>query len=241
VAEAAQSGQRIVIAVDEQVPGCLEAARRSARQLSYELKETALVVQLPSDQLEQLRTLLESGSVLGQAISSNTGPAPVASAAPMAAAPFVWRADGRPDWGNMWQGFCELALFGGPPHRGEESTLRATQEPAAHTAAESDTIAEIMRGIKETTGLDSELAEPGWLAVQCDSPKMAAWLCATILLENVDARCEGDRLLVPAASIFELKDQVKSIITVVAKTHHYWRNHLAEATSSAQRTAAPAQ
>jgi sirohydrochlorin cobaltochelatase len=56
---------------------------------------------------------------------------------------------------------------------------------------------------------------------------MAAWLCATIILENVDAHCEEERLLVPADPSFTLTDGVKSVITVVAKTHHYWSAHLA--------------
>jgi sirohydrochlorin cobaltochelatase len=58
---------------------------------------------------------------------------------------------------------------------------------------------------------------------------MAAWLCATIILENVDARVKGSRLLVPAGPGFVLEDQVKSVITVVAKTHHYWQEHLESA------------
>mgnify|MGYP003341010846 CR=1 FL=1 len=36
---------------------------------------------------------------------------------------------------------------------------------------------------------------------------------------------EGDKLLLPAAADFELKNQVKSVITVVAKVHHYWEIH----------------
>jgi sirohydrochlorin cobaltochelatase len=56
---------------------------------------------------------------------------------------------------------------------------------------------------------------------------MAAWLCATIILENVEARSDEERLLVPADSSFALEDQVKSVITVVAKTHHYWSAHTA--------------
>ena len=67
----------------------------------------------------------------------------------------------------------------------------------------------------------------GWLAVSCESPRMAAWLCATIILENVDARCDEERLLVPADPSFALMDEVKSVITVVAKTHHYWSAHVA--------------
>jgi len=87
-------------------------------------------------------------------------------------------------------------------------------------------LAELERGIQETTGLATEPAEPGWIAITCTSTRMAAWLCAAIILENVDARVEGARLLVPAGPGFTLEDQVKSVITVVAKTHHYWREHL---------------
>jgi hypothetical protein len=149
---------------------------------------------------------------------------------PMAAAPFVWRPDGRPDWGVMWSSFCELALFGGPPHRGPGQALEAVPNP--DPAPEGpDAVAEIRRGIWETTGLYSEPASPGWLAVTCDSPRMAAWLCATIILENVDARCDEERLLVPAGPGFTLTDEVKSVITVVAKTHHYWSAHIAGASA----------
>ena len=74
---------------------------------------------------------------------------------------------------------------------------------------------------------DDAIPEPGWIAVHCHSPRMAAWLCATILLENVEARCDGARLLLPASSDFALDDQVKSVITVLAKTHHYWQVRVA--------------
>jgi hypothetical protein len=154
---------------------------------------------------------------------------PKATSAPMSSATFVYRDDGAPDWGAMWSGFCELALFGGPPHRGEDSALLAGEAPAFRPGCREnfDAIAEIRRGIFETTGLVSGGASDGWLAVPCDSRKMAAWLCASIILENVDARCEGDVLLVPARGDYELKNEVKSVITVVAKTHHYWLEHVA--------------
>ena len=50
-------------------------------------------------------------------------------------------------------------------------------------------------------------------------------MCATIILENVEAKFDEERLLVPASPSFTLKDEVKSVITVVAKTHHYWTAH----------------
>ena len=154
----------------------------------------------------------------------------------MSSADFVYRDDGAPDWGAMWSGFCELALFGGPPHRGEDSALVADAPASglerypglkAGASPAFDAIAEIRRGIYETTGLESDEARDGWLPVRCESRKMAAWLCASIILENVDARCEGETLFVPAREDYELKNQVKSVITVVAKTHHYWLEHVA--------------
>ena len=79
---------------------------------------------------------------------------------------------------------------------------------------------------RETTGLYAEPGPPGWLAITCESPTMAAWLCAAIILENVEARVDEDRLLLPAGPSFTLTDEVKSIVTVVAKTHHYWQAHV---------------
>ncbi len=146
--------------------------------------------------------------------------------ATMSSADFTYRADGRPNWQSMWQSFCDLALYGGPPHRGVDSRLVATANDAATTPAEGGAVEEIRRGIFETTGLYSEVSEPGWLAVTCRSRAMAVWMAASIILENVEARFEGDRLLVPASDSFDVTDQVKSVITVVAKTHHYWIEHV---------------
>ena len=150
---------------------------------------------------------------------------PAMAAAAMSAADFVYKEDGRPDWSAMWTGFCELALYGGPPHRGEDAALGEVIDAPA--TPNFNAIAEIRRGIFETTGLYSERAEPGWLAITCSSRKMAAWLAATILLENVEARFDEERLLVPAHESFTLKNEVKSVVTVVAKTHHYWQAHVA--------------
>lgn len=146
----------------------------------------------------------------------------------MAAADFLLDAEGRPDWGAMWESFCELAYFGGPAHRGPDSAIRALREiPRAASDADFDPVAETRRGIYLTTGLFSEPAdEPGWLAITCRSVQQAAWICACIILENVDARVDLEgRLLVPMAPDFTLKDQVKSLVTVVAKVHHYWAMH----------------
>jgi sirohydrochlorin cobaltochelatase len=152
--------------------------------------------------------------------------APAPPPAPMSSAPFLLRADGRPDWGAMWGSFCELALYGGPPHRGPDNPLRAPQTFGASAVTNETNLDEMRRGIWETTGLYAEPTGDGWLAVTCESRAMAAWLCATIILENVEARVEEDRLLVPAGPDYRLEDEVKSIITVLAKTNHYWQAHI---------------
>ena len=74
----------------------------------------------------------------------------------MASAPFVWRRDGRPDWGAMWTTFCDLALHGGPPQRGALQALRgpSVDDRAARSAPEI--AAELRRGIEETAGLGVE-------------------------------------------------------------------------------------
>jgi sirohydrochlorin cobaltochelatase len=191
-----------------------------------------------ADGLREVRATLESSTHEWELDEVEPGdPAPLANA-PMSSADFVYREDGRPDWSAMWTNFCELALYGGPPHRGEETALVAPVEVPADFGA-SEAVLEIRRGIYETTGLFSEPAEPGWLAVSCHSKRMAAWLAACIIMENVDARCEGERLLVPASSDFGLKDQIKSVITVVAKTNHYWEAHIAATGSDETLPAAP--
>jgi len=161
-------------------------------------------------------------------------PAPP-QAATMSSADFVYQPDGRPDWRAMWEGFCELALYGGPPHRGIDSALGVAPLDAPATEG-FDAIDEIRRGIWMTTGLYSEVDEdePGWLTITCHSRAMAAWMCATIILENVEAKFEDERLMVPASPSFTLKNEVKSVITVVAKTNHYWRAHVITTASMAR-------
>ena len=39
-------------------------------------------------------------------------------------------------------------------------------------------------------------------------------------------RRRSDRVVLPAGPDYRMEDEVKSIITVVAKTHHYWQAHV---------------
>jgi sirohydrochlorin cobaltochelatase len=55
---------------------------------------------------------------------------------------------------------------------------------------------------------------------------MARWLAWAIELEKVSVRRNGARLLLPAGPAYRIEQEVKNVVTAVAKTHHYWLEHL---------------
>ena len=143
---------------------------------------------------------------------------------PMAPAPMRYNEDGTAAWDEMWDTFCILALDGGPPHR---ATL-LDAEPDSDTTGESYrfAVAEIVRGIGLVSGLPAAPAEAGWVAVTCPTDGMARWLAEAIGGENVAARASGVVLYVPAGARYTLTGEIKNVITAVAKTTHYWGEHL---------------
>lgn len=149
---------------------------------------------------------------------------PIDRRAPMAAAPIKYTPDGSVDWGNMWDSFCELAQSGGPPHRA--SMLEPDLSADLNDPQYQWVVAELVRGIALVSGLPARPASAGWVAIACDQPGMAAWLADTITAEHVQARCDGRLLFVPAGSAYTLKGEIKNVITAVAKTTHYWGDHL---------------
>lgn len=147
-----------------------------------------------------------------------------ARSAPMAAAPLKYQSDGSVDWGDMWDSFCVLAREGGPPHRG--MMLYADEDSDSTSDGYRFALAEIIRGIAAVSGLVAAPSRPGWIAVQCASGGMANWLAESIGQENVEARADGPRLLVPVGAHYTLKGEIKNVITAVAKTTHYWGEHV---------------
>lgn len=212
----------ILIAAAELPDDTVEGCQQWCGGLADAAGESVQLVVATIDRVAAVRASLESGH--GVQFTDVYDPAP-SSDAPMNAAEFLWRADGRPDWAAMWTDFCALALYGGPPHRGEEEALHKPALTNALADQDATVIDELRRGIHETTGLEAERAEPGWIAVRCHSRKMAAWLTACIVLENVDARFDDMRLYLPADPEFSIADEVRSVITVLAKAHHYWEEH----------------
>ena len=144
--------------------------------------------------------------------------------APMASAPMKYAEDGTVNWGEMWDSYCVLAQDGGPPHRGDMLYGKEAVDPESE--GYQFALKEIIRGIEAVSGLKASEASPGWVAVPCLSASMAHWLAEAIVEENVEARQEGSLLLLPVAENYTLKGEIKNVITVVAKTTHYWVEHV---------------
>jgi sirohydrochlorin cobaltochelatase len=142
----------------------------------------------------------------------------------------VYNDDQSVAWEQMWDSFCELASAGGPPHRGTYLAAPTGVDPSSPGYRMA--VAEIVRGIRLVSGLAAQAAEPGWIAVECGQVSKARWLSEQIVQENVAAFYRGSQLFVPVGEHFTLKGEIKNVITVIAKTTHYWQEHLAADTKN---------
>ena len=148
---------------------------------------------------------------------------------PMGSAGLKFGADGKVAWDEIWQSFCDLAMAGGPPHKGTLLEAAGPDAIAADPERYDEVVAEICRGVtmaSELPATDSPV--PGRIRVQCFSETMADWLLRAITMENVAVTRAGERDLdLPAAPHFRIEKEIKNVVTVVAKTTHYWMGHLA--------------
>lgn len=144
--------------------------------------------------------------------------------APMASAPMVYNPDQSVAWNQMWDTFCVLASVGGPPHRG--TVLRAQLDANPNSAGYQFAAHEIIRGIALVSGLPAYTAQTGWIAIECGEMSKAHWLSDQIAQENVESYYTGTQLFVPVGEHFTLTGEIKNVVTVVAKTTHYWTEHL---------------
>ena len=136
-------------------------------------------------------------------------------------------ADGKIAWDQMWGSFCDLAMAGGPPHKGTLLEPASVDEIGVQPGAYDAVAAEVCRGIMMVTDLDAERSSnAGWVRVQCSTKGMAGWLLRAIAMENIAVRAEGATLELPAGPSYRLHKEVKNVITVIAKTAHYWVGHM---------------
>ncbi|HSB41907.1 MAG TPA: hypothetical protein VLK28_08750, partial [Methylomirabilota bacterium] len=103
---------RIVLVVDAAAPaGAREACEEAAAALARRASMPVTLATVPVETLDAVQPVLRRGR---SRLRELAPPDPGA----MTSAPFRRRPDGRPDWAAMWTTFCDLALHGGPPHRG---------------------------------------------------------------------------------------------------------------------------
>jgi sirohydrochlorin cobaltochelatase len=145
----------------------------------------------------------------------------------MGSAALKFDVHGRVAWDQIWGSFCDLAMAGGPPHKGTLLEPGTEADIDAQFDRYDEVAQEICRGIRLATGLRAYVApSPGWVCVTCIGDAMAGWLVRAIVMENVAARRRGAILELPAAPHFRLEKEIKNVITVVAKTSHYWLGHI---------------
>jgi sirohydrochlorin cobaltochelatase len=153
---------------------------------------------------------------------------------PMGSAGLKYGPDGKVAWDQVWGSFCDLAMAGGPPHKGKLLEPGRPEAIEAAPARYEDVVDEICRGITLASELPAQASShPGWVSVDCYSETMASWLLRAIVMENVSARSHGRELLLPAAPEFRLEKEIKNVITVIAKTTHYWMGHMSRPQKSA--------
>jgi sirohydrochlorin cobaltochelatase len=148
-------------------------------------------------------------------------------AKPMGSAGLTYDAEGRVAWNTIWQAFCDLAMAGGPPHKGKLLGPGDPDDIGARPGEYLDVIEELGRGITLASELPADDSPNlGWIRVQCHSEVMAGWMLRAITMENVAVRAEGRALDLPAAPDFRLDKEIKNVVTVTAKTCHYWTSHI---------------
>jgi sirohydrochlorin cobaltochelatase len=145
----------------------------------------------------------------------------------MGSAALKFAKDGKVAWDHIWETFCDLAMAGGPPHKGMLLEPGSPAEIAAQSDRYQQVIAEICRGVALVTGLTAQPSPiPGWVRVRCESSVMADWLLRAIVMENISARNEGFMLDLPAGPSYRVEKEIKNVITSIAKTCHYWLYHM---------------
>ncbi len=145
----------------------------------------------------------------------------------MGSAQVKYGPDGKIAWDQIWTTFCDLALAGGPPHRGKLMEPVAASEVAANPEAHAEAVAELTRAIGLTTGLPVIPGyTPGWLGIQCAAVDEAAWIQFAVTAENVSARRRGAVLQVPVGPAFRPEKEIKNVVVSLFKSSHYWDSHL---------------
>jgi len=136
----------------------------------------------------------------------------------MGSAGLKYSTDGKVAWDEIWTSFCDLALAGGPPHKGKLLPPVDSSELTEKPDAWVEVATEIQRGIFLTTGLRAQIGpSEGWVSITFKTEMMAAWLHRSRTSHT---------LHLPAGPNFRLAKEIKNVIVAIAKTFHYLDGHM---------------
>jgi sirohydrochlorin cobaltochelatase len=145
----------------------------------------------------------------------------------MGSAGLKYEPDGKVAWNDIWVTFCDLAMAGGPPHKGILLEPGSQAEIEAEPDRYRQVVEEICRGVSMVTGLAAyPSAIAGWVSVDFANRGTAEWLLRAITMENICVHREGLVLDLPAGPAYRVEKEIKNVITAIAKTSHYWLGHM---------------
>lgn len=107
----------------------------------------------------------------------------------MGSAALKYGSDDRVAWGEIWDTFCDLAMAGGPPHKGMLLEPGSAAEIQKQPERQQAVVEEISRGIRLVS--DITVVGPvasGWVRLNCVDPTMAEWLLRAVIMENISCR-----------------------------------------------------
>lgn len=133
--------------------------------------------------------------------------------------------DGKVDWDQIWTSFCDLAIAGGPPHRGKWLLPTNDADLLAEDPRYQEVFDELSRAFGLVTHLTVTAGMPGWIGVLTQSCTMAAWLTCAIIAENVAVYRDGETVYLPVAPTYRIEKEIKNVVAALAKTNHYWSSH----------------
>ena len=111
--------------------------------------------------------------------------------------------------GQMWGSFCDLAMAGGPPHKGTLLEPASRAAVTAHATRYGKVLHEIRRGIMlvPASRCVSRRRRAGFGHVLQSA--MAGWLLRAIVMKNIAARATSRALDLPLGPDYRLEKEIE--------------------------------
>ena len=151
----------------------------------------------------------------------------------MGSAGLEYDSDGAVAWNQIWTTFCDLALAGGPPHRGK----LLGPVSAAEAAADPGRYGLVLAGARSRHRAHDRFA--GGQGLRTGLGRCAVRVAGRGRLAPVSGQCRErirrrrqSVLQLPAGPGFRVEKEIKNVVVALAKSYHYWDGHLTAAQQS---------